>query len=59
MRGFMVCVSALYDVRTTTKSRNDTFLRMYPVVKRRTTVVTVLREMCRLVLYESKRFNYI
>jgi len=30
MPGFKVCVSALYDVRTTTKSPNYTFLRMYP-----------------------------
>ena len=25
-----VCVSTLYDVRTTTKSPNDAFLRTYP-----------------------------
>jgi len=30
MPGFKVCVSALYDVRTTTKSPNDAFLRTYP-----------------------------
>ena len=29
MSGFKVCVSTLYDVRTTTKSPNDTFLRKY------------------------------
>jgi hypothetical protein len=30
MPGFKACVSTLYDVRTTTKSLNDTFLRKYP-----------------------------
>jgi len=30
MPGFKVCVSTLYDVRTTTKSPNDAFLRTYP-----------------------------
>jgi hypothetical protein len=30
MPGFRVCVSTLYDVRTTTESLNDAFLRMYP-----------------------------
>jgi hypothetical protein len=30
MPGFKVCVSTLYNVRTTTKSPNDIFLRMYP-----------------------------
>jgi hypothetical protein len=34
--GFKVCVSTLYDVRMT-KSPNDTFLRMYPIVKQRMT----------------------
>jgi hypothetical protein len=28
-----VCVSTLYDVRTMTKSPNDTFLRTYPGLK--------------------------
>ena len=35
-----VCVSTLCDVRTTTKSPNDAFLRRYPVVKRRISVIT-------------------
>jgi len=35
--GFKVGVSTLYDVRTTTKSPNDAFLRI-PVVQRRMTL---------------------
>jgi hypothetical protein len=30
MSGFKVCLSTLYDVRKTTKSSNDAFLRTYP-----------------------------
>jgi hypothetical protein len=30
MLGFKVCVSTLCDVRTTTKSPNNAFLRTYP-----------------------------
>jgi hypothetical protein len=38
MPGFKVCISTLYDVRTTTKSPNDTFSERFPVAKRRMTV---------------------
>ena len=41
MPGCKVCVSTLYDVRTTTKSSNDTFLRRIPAVKRRMTVIRI------------------
>ena len=30
MPGFKVCVTTLYDIRTTMKYPNDAFLRMYP-----------------------------
>jgi hypothetical protein len=33
MPGFKVCVSTLYDICKMTEMPNDTFLRMYPIVK--------------------------
>jgi len=43
MPGFQVCVRTLSDIHTMVKSPNDTFIRSYPVVTQRMTLVPRFR----------------
>ena len=51
-------MSTLYDVRTTTNSPNDAFLRTYPVIKRRISEHTLTTHViAKHLLIRVKKYN--